>query len=348
MGELPRAAPPRSFIQRFGLWGNVLHWGRALLSTVVVALSTVAVALPASAEPDQRAAEGKLSPVTGAVSGDLVATRDARWTQARIDEVIRTAKPIEAPAVEAPGKREVEEPAAPERVIAAPAAAAEGATRNLPAPAAHGRMYISNADGSSTGWCSASVVNSGARNLINTAAHCLHSGAGGNWHFTEAFFVPGLHGTSQPYGIFWAQQWTVWSAWTDSSDDDYDYGFVNLFARNGQNVVDVVGANGLRINSDYGQTVVVWGYPANDGYPGDVPYYCDQATTYDGSWFDSWVYVNCTMTGGASGGPWLDDYDYNASLGYVIGLTSRAGIDFDYSLSPYFDQSVADLYFLVD
>ncbi|OLF19017.1 trypsin-like serine peptidase [Actinophytocola xanthii] len=336
-----------------------MHWGRSLLSTVTVALSTVALstvalstvalALPAAAEAGGQAAEGKLVPVTGKASADLVATRNERWTQARIEEVIRTAKPIEPPVVDAPEAPQVEEPAAPEQVIAEPAAASGAAARNLPAPAAHGRMYIANADGSSTGWCSASVVNSGARNLINTAAHCLHSGAGGNWHFTEAFFVPGLHGTSQPHGIFWAQQWTVWSAWTDSSDDDYDYGFVNLFPRDdGQNVVDVVGANGLRINSAFGQTVVVWGYPANDGYPGDVPYYCDQATTYDGSASDSWVYVNCTMTGGASGGPWLDDYDYTASLGYVIALTTRAGIDFDYSLSPYFDQSVADLYYLVD
>lgn len=37
--------------------------------------------------------------------------------------------------------------------------------------------------------------------------------------------------------------------------------------------------------------------------------------------------INSTMTGGASGGPWLDDYDYADSIGYVIGLTSRAATD---------------------
>ncbi|UVS82651.1 hypothetical protein [Actinokineospora sp. UTMC 2448] len=315
-----------------------MNWGRPLVCAVL-ALSGLTVGSTASAEE-------ALAPVSGTAAADLAETRAARWTDERIDEVIRTAKPIAAP--EPDGTPKAVDPAALPRSVAEPAAATVRQTANLPAPGAHGRMYIANADGSSTGWCSASVVNSGSRNLISTSAHCLHGGEGGDWLFTEAFFVPGLHGDSRPHGIFWAQRWTVWSAWTDDSDDDYDYGFVNLYARDGLNVVDVVGGNGIKINMGYGHTVVVWGYPANDGYPGDVPYYCDKVTTYDGSWFDSYVYVGCILTGGASGGPWLEGYDYNLSLGYVIGVTSRAGIDFDYSLSPYLDDSFADLFHEVD
>lgn len=295
----------------------------------------------------QAAVEPSLTSVSGALSPELASSQSSRWSEARIDEVIRTAKPIEAPPITASQPRQEIDKTAKVQSVARPEAASAPRIANLPAPATHGRMYISNPDGSTTGWCSASVINSGQRNLISTAAHCLHGGKGKNWLFNEAFFVPQLHGNSRPYGIFWAQRWTVWSTWTDDSDDDYDYGFVNLFSRNGQNVVDVVGANGLRVNAGYNQTVIVWGYPADSGYPGDVPYYCDKKATY-GKWFDSWLYVDCTMTGGASGGPWLVDYDYNSRLGYVNALTSRGGINYTYSLSSYFNGYVADLYYLVD
>ncbi|GAA0433218.1 peptidase [Actinoplanes capillaceus] len=301
---------------------------------------------PAAAAPTS---EPKLERLSARAEPAQVATRSARWTKARIDKAIETAKPIRySPALPTTQKR-TKDFTAPARTIAPPAAAPRSATTAaLPAPATHGRMYAITADDSVLGWCSASVINSGQRNLIMTAAHCLHSGEGGDWAFVDAFFVPQLYGDSQPYGVFWASSWTIWSPWSDDSDDDYDYGFVNLYANDRGNVADVVGANGLRVNNGYDNTVVVWGYPADDGYPGDVPYYCDKVTTYDGSWWDSYVYVGCILTGGASGGPWLEDYNYSNSLGYVIGLTSRAGVDFDYSLSPYFDDDVADLYHEVD
>ncbi|MBF9128217.1 hypothetical protein I0C86_04295 [Plantactinospora sp. S1510] len=315
---------------------------------IISVLLTSGVALVAPAAPASAAPETELKSISGRASTSLLNTRSTRWTQARIDKVIQTAKPIQYSPSRPARQLRAKDLTAPTRTIVPPAVASSPRVAALPAPATHGRLYVSNADGSSYGFCSASVINSGQRNLINTAAHCLHSGEGGDWTFQEAFFVPQLHGASRPYGIFWAQTWTVWSAWTEDSDDDYDYGFVNLFPSGGQNIADVVGANGLRVNNGYDDNVVVWGYPADDGYPGDVPYYCDNVTTYDGSWFDSWVYVGCILTGGASGGPWLDDYDYANSRGYLIGLTSRAGIDFDYSLSPYFDDSVADLYYEVD
>lgn len=311
-------------------------------------VALAAPAGPASAAPPA-APETKLEPVSNSTAPALVATRSTRWSKARIDKAIATAKPIQYSPSRPTKQLRTKDFTAPARTIAPPVAAPRSATTAaLPAPATHGRIYAVTADDSVLGWCSASVISSGQRNLIMTAAHCLHSGEGGDWAFVDAFFVPQLYGSSQPYGVFWARSWTIWSAWSDDSDDDYDYGFVNLYPNDRGNVADVVGSNGLRVNNGYDNTVVVWGYPANDGYPGDVPYYCDKVVTYDGSFWDSYVYVGCILTGGASGGPWLEDYNYSNSLGYVIGLTSRAGVDFDYSLSPYFDDDVADLYYEVD
>ena len=237
--------------------------------TRIVAITSVVLSGFVLTVPVAAQAAPRLTSVSGTLSAELASSQGARWSEARIDEVIRTAKPIEAPVTVSP--REEIDKTAKVQSVASPEAPSAPRIANLPAPATHGRMYIYNADGSTTGWCSASVINSGQRNLISTAAHCLHGGKGKNWLFNEAFFVPQLYGTSRPYGIFWAQRWTVWSAWTNDSNDNYDYGFVNLYARNGQNVVDVVGANGLRVNAGYSQTVIVWGYPADSGYPGDVP-----------------------------------------------------------------------------
>ncbi|MFC5053526.1 trypsin-like serine peptidase [Saccharothrix xinjiangensis] len=316
---------------------------RAALA-VAVALAAAVVVQPAGV-----AAPGvdDIEPVSVTAAAELSATRGERWTDERIAEAIRTAKPLAPPVNAGSARRSRSTGQVEPRSIAEPAAVAGAGASALPAPATHGRMYLVNPDGSTVAWCSASVVNSGSRNLISTAAHCIHSGEGGGWHFTEAFFVPQLHGTSRPHGIFWAQRWTVWSEWIDDSDFDYDYGFVNLAARGGQNVVDVVGANGLRVNAGYDQTVVVWGYPAEAPYPGDVPYYCDGLGTYS-EWFTSDIYVDCAMTPGASGGPWLVDYDYGSSLGYVNAITSRVDEDRTYTLSSYFDEWVAELYYYVD
>lgn len=316
---------------------------RAALSVAVALVATVVVVQPAGAA----AGPDNLKPVSVTAAAELSATRAARWTDERIAEAIRTAKPLAPPANAGSARRSRPTAKAEPRSVAEPAAVAGAGVSALPAPATHGRMYLVNPDGSEVAWCSASVVNSGSRNLISTAAHCIHGGENSDWLFNEAFFVPQLHGSSRPHGIFWAQRWTVWSAWTDNTDYDYDYGFINLAARGGQNVVDVVGANGLRVNAGYEQTVVVWGYPAEAPYPGDVPYYCDALKTYS-KWFDSDIFVGCAMTRGASGGPWLVDYDYGSSLGYVNAITSRVDQDRTYTISSYFDEWVAELYYHVD
>ena len=38
----------------------------------------------------------------------------------------------------------------------------------------------------------------------------LSGGSGGNWLFSQAFFVPGKNGSSEPVGVFWATHWVVW------------------------------------------------------------------------------------------------------------------------------------------
>src|SRR2546422_837644 len=50
-------------------------------------------------------------------------------------------------------------------------------------------------------FCTASAVDSPNRNLIITAAHCVHSGEGGGY-LSDLVFVPGYRNGNAPYGIW--------------------------------------------------------------------------------------------------------------------------------------------------
>ncbi|MFD7655822.1 hypothetical protein ACFV4N_17755 [Actinosynnema sp. NPDC059797] len=56
----------------------------------------------------------------------------------------------------------------------------------------------------------------------------------------------------------------------------------------------------------------------------------------------------CSASVVDSGGPWLVDYDHGSSLGYVNAITSRVDEDRTYTVSSYFGEWVAELYYYVD
>ena len=56
--------------------------------------------------------------------------------------------------------------------------------------------------------CSASTVNSPAKNTVITAGHCVHGGANGTWH-DNFVFVPGYRSTSRPFGNWFPKE--LWS-----------------------------------------------------------------------------------------------------------------------------------------
>ena len=121
----------------------------------------------------------------------------------------------------------------------------------------------------------------------------------------------------------------------------------------GQNAGDVSGWAGIVPN----QINDFWsfGYPASgiSVWGGDYPYYC-YSPWYDGQ-YSAWtnadtktyydIGMGCTMTGGASGGPWFTYY--NGSWNYVASVNSHCWNP-DYPCKQYWSADMWGPYFTND
>ena len=100
------------------------------------------------------------------------------------------------------------------------------ATSSAPIPAV-GALFVPSVLGSSVALglpheCSGVVVDSPARNLVLTAAHCL-AGTGIGYDF-----APGYHDGVAPYGVWAVQRIYVDPAWSLRHDPHADYAFLQV------------------------------------------------------------------------------------------------------------------------
>jgi len=121
-------------------------------------------------------------------------------------------------------------------------------------------------DPSGDHFCTASVLASPGRDLLITAAHCINGGNGGGYR-QDIVFIPGYRDGQAPAGIWAPARLIVAAQWMDSSDPDFDVGFVVLKPLDGKNIEDVLGADQLGIDPGYRNQVRVTGYPASAGAP---------------------------------------------------------------------------------
>jgi hypothetical protein len=191
--------------------------------------------------------------------------------------------------------------------------------------------------------CSGTVLNSPNQSVVWTAGHCVHEGAGGvfnsNW-----VFAPGYRDGQAPFG-YWrprggSSMFTL-KKWSQHGSLLYDLGAVVLERQNGRTVLDVVGGGqGITFNQNANKDFWAFGYPAAAPYDGQKLYYCHSGSiardsptvrTYRGKYSPATVQItgparigiNCTMTGGSSGGGWLIGYD--GSWGWADGVNSTGG-----------------------
>ena len=185
-------------------------------------------------------------------------------------------------------------------------------------------------------FCTGSVVNSPAGDLVVTAAHCM-SGVSG------AVFVPGYDGSATPpYGV-----WTVTKVYTDqswnaSSDPDDDVAFLQV-SQVGSVVPieDVTGAERLETGTPTQQLVEVIGYPDAANEPIACRNWAREPMA-DQLEFDCGGY-----TDGTSGGPFLADVSPLTGQGAVIGVIGgyeQGGLIPQVSYSSMFGANVAALY----
>jgi len=194
------------------------------------------------------------------------------------------------------------------------------AVRHLAAPSragqafagtpAVGALFTTSAGQLGQHFCTASVVDSPAGDLVITAAHCV-TGASGTIEF-----VPGYDRGNQPYGVWTVTKVYVDQAWTSASSDDDDFAFLRV-SQPGSSVPveNVTGAERLATGTPASrQMVQVIGYPNATNQPitcqnrlrqpmaGQLEFDCDG------------------YTNGTSGGPFLSDVDQVTGQGLVIGV----------------------------
>jgi V8-like Glu-specific endopeptidase len=189
-------------------------------------------------------------------------------------------------------------------------------------------------------FCTASAVDSPGRNLIITAAHCVHSGKGGGY-LSDLVFVPGYRSGNAPYGIWKVKSQLVDARWSKNADPDLDVGFAILEPLNGKNIADVLGANLLGIDQGFANVVRVTGYPTR----ADEPVTCINKTTRQHKY--QMRFACNGYPPGTSGSPWLTHYDPKTKRGEVVGVIGGyelGGTVDAVSYSAYFDDDVRRLY----
>ncbi|QMU76977.1 trypsin-like serine protease [Streptacidiphilus sp. PB12-B1b] len=201
-----------------------------------------------------------------------------------------------------------------------------------------GALFARSADGDH--FCTASVVHSAAKDLLVTAAHCVHGGKGGSYG-SDLVFVPAYRDGDASEGQWPVTRIVVDQRWISSSDPDLDVAFVTVGEVGGRNIEDVLGGNTLGIDKGFGKVVQITGYPAT----AVSPISCFNRTTQQSQYQ---MRIACTgFPGGTSGSPWLASFDRATRTGTVIGVIGgyqQGGDTADVSYSPYFDADVQSLY----
>lgn len=203
-----------------------------------------------------------------------------------------------------------------------------------------GKVFYTNPTDGKDYQCSASSINSPKRRLVWTAGHCVHGGPGGNW-MTNWAFQPGYQRGTGPNGVFPYYQLWAQSGWWAKGDTHFDYG-VGITWNNaaGRRIGDAVGGHGLIVNPGR-PFVAAIGYPSNV-LEGETQTYC-QAQLSRRSLFNSDQELPCDRRQGASGEPFLKDYNNNSGLGYIVSNGSYI-IGNGKLYGPYYDNDTRALY----
>lgn len=99
---------------------------------------------------------------------------------------------------------------------------------------------------------------------VMTAGHCVYSSANGGWA-RQIEVIPGMQGTTRPYGSMIGTSFRSVTGWTSNSDPNYDYGCIILPSPTLGNQVGYFGFAALTDNSLNNLLI------NNSGYPADKP-----------------------------------------------------------------------------
>lgn len=159
-------------------------------------------------------------------------------------------------------------------------------------------------------FCTASVVDSPAGDLVVTAGHCIHKQTVG-----KVAFVPDYSAGHMPYGVWTVTQVFEDPNWQKSADPDDDFAFMTVAQRgNPVPLEKLTGAETLGISAPANRPVTVAGYPDT----GEVMVSCENTVVaFSPTQFE----FDCDgFTDGTSGSPLLAE-------GVPTGATGQAATD---------------------
>lgn len=187
----------------------------------------------------------------------------------------------------------------------------------------NGKIFFTNSDyGPGTFVCSGTIVTSGAngnRNLVLTAAHCVHSGGvnGTEGTFSDnVVFHPGYRDGASPQGAWPSATMWVKSNWATHTNMRQDYAFIEVQELGWAcgSLANCFGAQGVAWNQAQLREFWATGYPAESPYTGQRQHLCTASTAKrdlsmpGAGYYDQGVVpmgIGCNMTGGSSGGSWV-------------------------------------------
>lgn len=179
-----------------------------------------------------------------------------------------------------------------------------------------GRLFFVNSRGADT-WCTATAVKSANRSAVMTAAHCVRLGSSpGNTNFSMVF-VPGYSKGEKPYGAFAVRSAATPRTWETDSTNDMAALVVDPDSK-GRELTDVVGSQPIAFNRPVGATVSALGYSATRPQLGEELLRCVGKTKKE----HGTQVIPCDLTGGASGGPWLADFDTTTGKGTLVSVNA--------------------------
>jgi len=191
-----------------------------------------------------------------------------------------------------------------------------------------------------THFCTASVVDSPAGDLLVTAAHCVAGYSDADP--ADLAFAPGYANGRVPYGIWTVTRIFVDSAWAASADPDDDVAFLQVALHAGNtSVEDVTGSERLPVSRPSTGVVRVIGYPQTR----NQPISCQNRISVFAS---GQLEFDCAnFTNGTSGAPFLTDVDSATGDGTVIGVIGgyqQGGSSSDVSYAATFRRNVVSLF----
>jgi hypothetical protein len=215
--------------------------------------------------------------------------------------------------------------------------------------------------------CSGSVAEDGdgvadgnGNALVLTAAHCVWDQAAGefatNWMFFPDFdSTPTYTCDASTFGCWTATSLVAHTGFTTQTQFNataitHDFAFA-VVGRGGKDKseldVRMGGEYQVGMSTSKLGSVTAFGYPQAPPYDGSDLVYCDGTPFADSGLSNLTWGLGCTMTGGASGGPWLSGVQWDGAGGTLVSLNSykyqgRRGSAYMYG--PQFNDDTAEVW----